>query len=68
MLSRVTLKRSIQQYKTIVVEHDDDLHQSHVGRKALAQCNGENYERREGERMRRYVHKVELNYAVVKEE
>lgn len=55
MLSRVVLKRTIVQYKSIIIEHKEG---DNVRRKALEQDNGNGYEAK-NERYQRRVHSVE---------
>lgn len=56
--SRVVLKRTITQYKTVIVEHGETDTPTTIGRKALETDNGQGYEARD-ERFKRRTHTVE---------
>jgi hypothetical protein len=58
MYSKVRLRRTIPQYKTIIVEHQPELDVKAVGRLALEQDTGNGFVHQESERTRRYVDDV----------
>jgi len=58
-LHRVVLKRTIKQYKTIIVETVEGTDVQMIRRMAIEQDNGTGYAADPDERIRRYVHTVE---------
>ena len=59
-MSRVILKRSIKQYKSVIVEHDPGVDERTIRRRALADNrSGEGFVRKEKERVRIDVVRIE---------
>lgn len=66
MLSRVILKRSIKQYRSVIIEHDPNDSPGDIRRRALVDGkSGEGFVKKDGERTRIDVVRVE---PVTKEE